>query len=195
MMSKSFIFIMLLSLPVMASDSFSKLHMFQIYYSGKDEKTFSNDNPGTGIEVELSTLNERFNLISKARLTTISGTQDFSDGGTSRSSDFTFYQGSFEGGFTFYPLERKRRAINIYTGFTGILSLNHLRLDSTALTVLSSSYQAMSFGYSAVVGVEWFVADRICISAEISQRYEKVNLAKQSAFDLGGFSIAAGFGW
>ncbi len=190
-------FILFFYYSAVAGDNFSKMHAYQVNYSGKEEETFSNDNAGVGAEVITSTTNETYNWITKARLTTVSGTQDFSDGGTSVESDFTYYQSSFEGGFTIYPLMKKKRAINLYFGLTGILSFNYLKLDATTFTELEPSYQATSFGYSGMVGVEWYIfgAEKWCLSAEFSQRYETVNLAKQSAFNLGGFSLAFGFGW
>ena len=180
-----------------AGDNFSKVHVFQTYYSGENMKTFSNDNAGTGLEVISTTLNDSYNWVSKGRLTQVSGSQDFSDGGTKRNSAFTFYQASFEGGFTLYPLQKKKRAVSLYFGALGLLSLNYLKLDSTSFTVLHPSYQSTSFGFSGVVGLEWYIfgSDRWCLSAEFAQRYETAALAKQSSFNLGGFSLAIGAGW
>lgn len=188
---------MLLSVSAFAGDNFSKIHVFQTYYSGKDKETFSNETPGQGVEMSVTTMDERFNWIAKARLSTVAGAQDFTDGSATRELDFTYYQGSFEGGFIIYPLAKKKRAVNLYFGFTGIFSLNHIRLDdsSTTLTVLQPAYQATSFGYSGIVGMEWYVGDRWCISTEFVQRFETANLVKKSSFDLGGFSLAVGFGW
>jgi hypothetical protein len=177
---------------VWAGDNFSKIHVFQTYYSGEAEKTFSNDNAGAGLEIIASTLNETFNWTAKGRLTQISGSQDFSDGGTSRNSSFTF-----EGGFTVYPLMKKKRAVSLYFGALGLMSFNYLKLDSTSFTVLHPSYQSTSFGFTGVVGLEWYLfgSDRWCLSAEFAQRYETASLAKQSSFNLGGFSLAVGVGW
>lgn len=187
--------ICVVSISASAGDNFNKVHVFQTYYSGKDKQTFSNENPGQGFEVSVSTFNERFNWVAKSRLSTVAGSQKFLDGGTARTLDFTYYQGSFEGGFLLYPLMKKKRSVNLYFGFTGIFSLNHLQFDSTSLTTLQPAYQSTSFGYSGLVGIEWFVADSWCISTEFVQRFETANLAKKSSFDLGGFSLALGFGW
>ncbi len=183
--------------PVFAGDNFSKLHGFQVFYSGEEKETFSNDNAGTGLEVVASTMNERYNWIATGRLTSVSGSQDFADGAATVNSDFTFYQSSFEGGFTVYPLLKKKRALNLYFGATGIMSFNYLKLDATTFTVLDPSYQAASFGYSGLVGIEWYIfgAEKWCLSAEFAQRYETAGLAKKSGFNLGGFSLAFGLGW
>ena len=191
-------FITLLFLnAAVAGDNFSKVHVFQTYYSGEEKKTFSNDSAGSGLEVISTTVNDSYNWVSKGRLTQVSGTQDFDDGGSDVSSAFTFYQASFEGGFTIYPLQKKKRAVSLYFGALAVLSLNYLKLDSTSFTVLHPSYQSTSFGFSGVVGLEWYIfgSDRWCLSAEFAQRYETAALAKQSAFNLGGFSLAIGAGW
>ena len=192
-----FILTFFLGLPLWAGDNFTKLQFFQVNYSGKDLKTFSSDNPGMGFEVLTSTNNNVWNWIAKGRFTTISGNQNFSDGGTNVKSAFTFYQSSFEGGFTLYPLEKKRRAANIFFGAAGIMSLNYLRLDSKSLTVLSPTYQSTSFGYEAMVGIEWYLfgAERWCMTTEFAVRNETTALAKVSSFSLNAFTLGIGIAW
>ena len=123
--------ILLVFSSAFAGDNFSKVHVFQTYYSGEELKTFSNDNAGTGLEVVSTTIYDSFNWVTKGRLTQVGGSQDFSDGGTKVNSGFTFYQASFEGGFTIYPLQKKKRAVSLYFGALGLFSLNYLKLDST----------------------------------------------------------------
>ena len=189
--------ILLVFSSAFAGDNFSKVHVFQTYYSGEELKTFSNDNAGTGLEVVSTTIYDSFNWVTKGRLTQVGGSQDFSDGGTKVNSGFTFYQASFEGGFTIYPLQKKKRAVSLYFGALGLFSLNYLKLDSTSFTVLHPSYQTTSFGFSGVVGVEWYLfgSDRWCMSMEFAQRYETAAIAKQTSLNLGGFSLAIGAGW
>lgn len=174
------------------------LQAFQSLYSGEDEETFSEDNPGVGAEISISTLNSHLNWVAKGRLTTISGNQKFDDNGTSRSLDFTFYQSAFEGGFKFYPFARKKTGINLFFGGNALMSFNYLSFSNTAsLTNLDPSYQNLSFGYVTNIGIEWypFRSSKWAITSEFSQRNETARLADVSKFSLNALSLAFGFSW
>ena len=192
-----FILILGLSTPVWAKDYFTKTLIFQTYYSGEDQKTFSSDNPGSGLEVEISTNEDIWNWIAKGRFTSISGSQYFLDSGSKINSSFTFYQSTFETGFAIYPLRKKKRAINLYFGATVGASFNYLQLSASNLNSLQQTDQSTSFGYNGIVGLEWYLFDSSswCLSAEFTQRYETTKLAKQNSFGLNGFAMELGIGW
>jgi hypothetical protein len=190
-------FIFFLCHEAWAGDSLRKIQFFQVNYGGNNYETFSPENPGVGGEVIVSTDKDRFNWIAKGRFTTINGSQKFDDSGAKITSDFTFYQAAFEGGFSIYPFKRAKKTINLYFGSTVFVSFNHLSLASTSLTTVQESYSATGKGVTALAGAEWnlFGNSNWCLTAEFSQRNESLALAGKSSFSLGGFSISAGMGW
>lgn len=76
-----------------------------------------------------------------------------------------------------------------------MLSYNYLQLGAKNLTTLDSTYQSISFGYSGIMGLEVPFFKDLSLTAELSQRYETVDLVDESNLSLNGFSISAGFGW
>ena len=173
----------------------TKIHFFQVLYSGEENKSFESKNAGFGGELIINSKNSHFNYFSKGRITTINGKQDFLDGTTEVSSTFTFYQTSFELGGTLYPFPRKAGRTNLYLGASALMSYNYLQLGSKNLTTLDSTYQTLSFGYAGIMGLEIPLYKDITLTAEFSQRYETADLVDTSNFSLNGFSISAGFGW
>lgn len=175
----------------------TKLHYFRQLYVGEEKKTFSEQNPGQGIEFVLTTKEDHLNYFSKGRLIALQGSQKFDDEGAERTSDFTYYQSTFEVGAAVYPLPRKSKNLNVYLGFSGLVSYNYLALASKSFTKVKPSYQAMSFGYTGLMGFEWFLfgSSDLCLSVDFSQRYESASLAEQSRFGLGGFAMALGIAW
>lgn len=197
MVYRVFIFLMLgFSLAHGAAPT-TKLHVFRHLYTGEEKETFTEKTPGVGAEMIITTRESHFNFYTKGRLSYITGNQVFDDSGVERKSDFTYYQSTFELGGTLYPLPRKSKSMNIYLGVGAIVSYNYMSLESEAFTKIKPSYQAISFGYAGLMGLEWFLFDSSdwCVSLEFSQRYETANLAEQSSFNLGGFNISFGLAW
>lgn len=173
----------------------TKIHFFQILYTGEENESFESKNVGSGGELIINSKNPHFNYFSKGRLTSINGKQEFLDGTTEVESSFTFYQTSFEFGGTVYPFPRKSGRVNLYLGVSGILSYNYLQLGSKNLTSLDSTQQSFSYGYSSIMGLEVPLYRDFSLTAEFSQRYETGDLVEVSNFSINGFSISAGFGW
>jgi hypothetical protein len=172
-----------------------KILASQVYYSGNQNKTFDTDNKGLGAEIVLNSKNTRWNYFTKGRFTTVSGSQDFLDKGSAVNSSFTFYQSSFELGGTVYPMPRENGKFKLYVGLSGILSYNYMTLDSSSFTNIKPSYQAMSFGYAGLMGVELLAFKSVTLCAEFSQKYETADLAEVSQFGLNAFSLTAGLAW
>lgn len=173
----------------------TKIHFFQILYSGEEKESFESKNVGLGGELILNSKNPHFNYFTKGRITTINGKQKFLDGTAEVDSSFTFYQTSFELGGSLYPFPRKSGRTNLYLGGATHVSYNYLQLGSKNLTTLDSTFQSLSFGYSGIMGLEIPLFKDISLSVEFSQRYETGDLVDISDFSLNGFSISAGFGW
>jgi hypothetical protein len=173
----------------------TKIHFFQILYTGEENESFESKNVGFGGELIINSKNPHLNYFSKGRLTSINGKQQFLDGTTEVDSSFTFYQTSFEFGGSIFPFPRKTGRVNLYLGVSGILSYNYLQLGSKNLTTLDSTQQSFSYGYSGIMGLEVPLYKDFSLTAEFSQRYETGDLVDVSNFSINGFSVSAGFGW
>lgn len=173
----------------------TKIHYVQEMFSGDDNKTFDRENVGSGFEIILSSKNTYLNYFTKGKFVAVSGSQEFLDNGNEVDSNFNYYKSSFELGANLYPLSRKAKQANLYIGLSGVVSYNYLTLESDNFTEVKSSYQAMSFGYEGLMGIEWHLLGRYALTAEFSQRFETANLAEVSNFGLNAFAISFGFGW
>lgn len=173
----------------------TKIHYVQEMYTGEDLRTFDREKFGSGVELILSTKKSILNYFTKGKFVFVSGSQDFLDNGTEVDSSFTYYKSSFEVGANVYPISRKSKQANLYIGVSGLVSYNYMSLESDSFTEVKSSYQAMSFGYSGLMGVEWQILGRYALTAEFSQRFESANLVEVSNFGLNAFTISVGLGW
>jgi hypothetical protein len=170
---------------------------FQILRTGEIEKSFSEAGPGVGGELALTTDGQYLLGYVKGRLTSQSGTQSFLDGVVSTSASFSYIQAGLEGGGLLYPIPRKNEGINLYVGGGASLGYNYLAIDKTVtFTSLTNNSQAMSFGYSALMGGEWFpTKNKWSVFAEFSYRVEAAALVDVSQFNLGGLLTSFGFCW
>jgi len=178
----------------------TRLQIFQLNYAGIKEKSFAESGTALGVEAYSDWGRSWGRLYTKARASQASGHQAFLDGSTATNCNYTYYQGQFEPGIMIFPVPSRDTGFAIYISVGGDVGYNWLSLTSSStLNSLKPSESALSFGYSAGMGVEWTlskaVGKRKALTGEITYRTESASMAGQSSFDLSGLAIHVGYGW
>lgn len=178
----------------------AKLSVIQSLYSGDKGTSLGEAGSGYGVELENSTVYNRFfSFYLKVRGNTSSGTQNFYDGTTLVSSPFSFYQGQTELGVYFFPIQREHKGLNVFFGGGGIAGYNYISLSkATTLTTTPHSSQGIGTGFSGTLGGEYILRTMNrawSLQGQLSYRSEKCKLLDQKDFDLSAIVLGLGIGF
>lgn len=183
-------------------------------YSGTTNKSFTEGQPGQGLEISIDNGGEYFRYFIKSRFIYSSGTQNFLDGAAIVKSNYTLLHLAPEIGASVYLVSRKNKGLNLYLWGSGMLSYSMLELSPisstssstgsttsvTEYSILSKKDQGFGYGFGAGVGIEYIISitsqmRQKMIYADIGFREQNANLAKKDDFQINTLSFSLGFGF
>lgn len=182
-------------------------------YSGATNKSFSEGQPGHGVEISIDDGGEYVRYFANIRLAYSSGKQNFLDNTDVVKSNYTLLHLAPELGFGLYPVARKMSGLNLFIWGSGIIGYSQLELSpistesvngsTTAVTEYSKlrrKDQGVGYGYGAGVGLEAFIggkskSGRMIIYSNLGFREITSNLASRSDFQINSFAFSIGLGF
>lgn len=198
------VFLIFSSTATFAADIFPRIRLglFEQLYSGEKYYSFADSGQGFGLSLSLlSEGNKNLAGVFKIDVGYLSAKQSFMDGTTElKNTTFNNYSVFGNLGINLFPIERKSRGANLYISVMGLAGSSYLALSSTTQpTVISLTELAYAYGYSAGVGVEFFVSsvgsNKSAINVEAAYKTAWANFHKRNDFDLGGLIFSFGYQW
>lgn len=179
----------------------TKIGLAQQNYTGAAKQSFANGAPGVGVELSIDQGGAFFRYFFKTRIMYANGSQVFTNSGVDYATKYTYTSIEPEIGFTFYPVSRNDKGMNLYGwGVVGV-SYNNLSLETipTYLT-LQPKEQEFGTGYGGGLGFEYIYnvtkdGKKLMGYGEVGFRDYHSPLAGFKSFQIGGMIFSFGFGF
>lgn len=202
-----FIFIIFLSIPGFSAMKrqgefqSTKVGYIQENFTGAEGQSFAKGSPSYGIELSIDSGGNQLRYYFKTRITSSIGSQTFTKSSTSFFSKYEYTSIEPELGFSFFPVSRNDKGLNIYFWGVGGVSYNNLSIESAPVSLnIKAKAQEFGSGYGAGLGFEYIIlatrsGQKLLLYSEVGFRDYRAPIAGLNAFEIGGMTFSFGFGF